>query len=481
MDNNVLKNISDLKRKAYSYIEDNKLEKAQAMIAAISYILYHWNQIYVDDDLEKCIHILSHKFFSSSCNYISQNKVVLFYDAFGLNTRGLACIYLKALVENGYKIVYLAPKNAEDDQDAIYSILSKGDSITIYFSPQSYTFKIKTIENAVKSYKPKYAFLYSKPDDVAACVAFDHLKGACIRYKINLTDDAFWLGRDCFDYCIEFRDVGANISAKYRKIPKTKLIKLPFYPYINDSSFEGFPFSEDKKVIFSGGSLYKTLGDRNNTFYRIVEGLLNKHNDTVFLYAGNGDDSELIHLQKKLPERIYHINERTDLFQVMKHSTIYLNTYPIVGGLMMQYAAIAGRPPLTYRSKESDLDIQGILLNDNSVIFDSIESLEAEADKLLDDAEYRKQREYNIKNTVISSDEFNKQLRRLLERQSTGFIIRFDDIEIDAYQESYIERFDYETVLEKAIANRENMTLFFYYPHLFMRRIIKKLFSKLKF
>ena len=116
-----------------------------------------------------------------------------------------------------------------------------------------------------------------------------------IRYQINLTDHAFWLGADSIDKCIEFRDYGATISKKYRRIPIESIVKIPFYPIVNiDMKFQGFPFKKKdyQKVFFSGGALYKTFGD-DNRFYRIVSNILNQYNDLIFWYAGSGDDSEL--------------------------------------------------------------------------------------------------------------------------------------------------------------------------------------------
>lgn len=74
-------------------------------------------------------------------------------------------------------------------------------------------------------------------------------------------DHAFWLGRNAFDYCLEFRDFGANLSRQYRHIPIQKLLKQPYYPLADPTiPYGGPPFERaDGDVIFSGGTLYKTL------------------------------------------------------------------------------------------------------------------------------------------------------------------------------------------------------------------------------
>lgn len=67
--------------------------------------------------------------------------------------------------------------------------------------------------------------------------------GCMKRYQINLTDHAFWLGAHAFDYVLEFRDFGANVSRQYHHIAPHKILKQPYYPYIDRTlSFQGFPF-----------------------------------------------------------------------------------------------------------------------------------------------------------------------------------------------------------------------------------------------
>ena len=75
---------------------------------SICKLKYHYNQQYVDLDVENAILQLAQqiKFGNMEQNTGDQN-IIIFYDSFGLDTRGLACIYLKALVKTGKKVVYI--------------------------------------------------------------------------------------------------------------------------------------------------------------------------------------------------------------------------------------------------------------------------------------------------------------------------------------------------------------------------------------
>ena len=104
----------------------------------------------------------------------------------------------------------------------------------------------------ISEYKPEIAFLHMTPWDVNAIAVFftfNHI----VRYQINITDHAFWLGVGICDYCIEFRNYGANISMEKREIEEKQLLFQPFYPIVKSVPFKGYPFvvKDNSVVIFS--------------------------------------------------------------------------------------------------------------------------------------------------------------------------------------------------------------------------------------
>lgn len=95
---------------------------------------------------------------------------------------------------------------------------------------------------------------------------------------------------------------------------------------------EKLPFDVTKaRYIFSGGALYKTLGEEQNTYYKIVDHILQYNKDIKFLYAGFGDDSEMVKILEKYPDRAYLVGERKDYYYLIENCTLYLNTYPMFG------------------------------------------------------------------------------------------------------------------------------------------------------
>lgn len=458
-------------------IKNGEYEKAIVAISSCANILYQWNQLFVDDNLENKIKILANNLVKKNFNKKESNAdTVLFYDDFGLDTRGLALIYLKAIASLGYHLVYLRPETKNLPTE-IYKNLNGFNVTWKTFTKKKHLQKLRDINNIFIKYKPKVAFFYAYPNDVAGASVFCAYKNIVKRFQINLTDHAYWLGKNAFDYCIEFRDYGAFVSNKYRKVEKEKLVKLPFYPYFDKNIlFQGFPFDvKNKKIIFSGGNLYKTLGDANNTYYKIVNSILSKHLDVIFLYAGNGDATELNKLMKIYPNRVYHIKERKDLYQLMTHITLYLNTYPILGGLMTQYAAVAGKIPITLIRKNDVFD--GFLINQEKIgiEYTNIDELLKDVDKLLEDDNYRHDREKKLIGSVISENDFKEAVQDIILKNSTKYDISYKEYNNEMFLKGYVKRANYNNIAFSSIATFSNRILLKDFPEIFVKKFFYKL------
>nr|WP_302593185.1 glycosyltransferase family 2 protein [uncultured Acetatifactor sp.] len=184
--------------------------------------------------------------------------------------------------------------------------------------------------------------------------------------------------------------------------------------------------------------MYKTL-DGNRTYYKMVRRILSGCPEAVFWYAGTGDRTEMDRLATDFPGRACLTGERRDLIRIMEQCCFYLNTYPMVGGLMMQYAAIAGKVPLTLKYDDGS---EGILVGqeDLNIEFQDMESLEKEALLLLSDGAYRERKSEQMKESVISSEEFEEEVRKLVDRESGGLSIRYRHIDTEAFRREYLER-----------------------------------------
>lgn len=461
--------VTRLKRTAEQAMKKGNIPTAMASIAVAADILYHYNQIYWDPQLEEMTVNLSEKCLELPP--LSEEKAdgprrVLFYDGFGFDGRGLALVFMKALVKEGFQVTYVTVGHARGNQPRLDAVLEGTGVRKIYLDTgRERKATLLALDRAFREIRPQVAFFYTLPYDVPGAMVFHRWQGVCRRYLIDLTDHAFWLGKCAFDRCLSLRSLGASIAVHYRDIPGEDLRMLPYYaPIDKNIPFEGFPFPEETgPVIFSGGALYKTLGDPELQYYQMVRSLLKEHTNARFLYAGTGDDSQLKLLEEDFPGRVYHIPERKDLYQVLQHSTLYLNTYPMFGGMMMNYAALAGRPPLTLKH---DHDADGLLFDQDKlgVEFDTPEQLLEEAHRLLTDTDYRTRREKELQGCVITEERFTAQLARLVEDDTTDFGFETPFVDTSRFRQEYLERFDMPKETTLPFGDRINLCLLSRYP-----------------
>ena len=472
----------------YSFIEDTKkditksihmerYEDALCLISACASVLYKTNIYYEDDFLENALKTISDHIeldtFHSKSSYCSGEEFILFYDGFGLNDRGLIQIYLKALCKIK-KVVYVSYEERKDLIPDIHKILDRYNCERKFIirARKTNIDQILQLNEIIKEYRPQKLFFYSVPNDVIAPTVMYAYGGFITRYQINLTDHAFWLGAGCIDKCIEFRNYGAKISKEYRKIEEDKIVIIPYYPILHrEKNFQGYPFIKGKhqKVVFSGGSLYKTIGG-DNKYYEIVDHILKTHKDTFFWYAGSGDDSEMKTILRNYPDRAFLTGERSDLLQVLEHCDVYLSTYPLCGGLMFQYAAIAGRVPVTLVG-EGNVS-EGFLIDQEmiNVEFGELESLYAEIDKLLTDEEYAKKRSELMKRSVPSSDDFDEEVQKLINgEKSDSFQPKFEHIDTKAFRDWYLEGLVKADVDAMIVSKKDIRQSMMHYPLRFLR------------
>ena len=398
-----------LVKKAERRFAKGEYSKSIKCIESAAYFQYLFNDRYSDNRLNSILKDISSKLYPLNTNS-SNSNVVFFYESFCLDNRGLTQQYLDALVScNKYKIVLILECQIRDSGQEIIQYCKSHDIEIKPILGNSWHEKADYLYNLIYKYKPAAAFFHLFPSSYLPFISFEPYKNIK-KYQINLTDHAFWLGSsDFFDYSYEFRDYGAIVSVEKRGFTNNQIIINPYYPWQSNMKFQGFPVSTDGKiVVFSGGHPYKIEGD-NGRYYEMVAHILDHNKDVIFFYAGDGD---LYFLKKFISdnhyeERLFLLGNRKDIDAVFKRCDIYLNTHPFGGGLMVQYAAINGKPILVYNSPSfDDLVCTKKMAH---ISFDTIEDFYKEADKLIDDYNLRKQRGEYYKSLIAGQDDFRRR------------------------------------------------------------------------
>ena len=474
--------VSEFKKKIRLAIQKKRYSDALEMLYSCVSLLCYTNPYYVDEELEESVRTIAKAVFPKANASVNREELeqntILFYDGAGLDVRGLARIYLEDLVQD-FRVCYVTYADREPEIPGILQTVREHGGEVSFLRRERPLGMVKQLDAVLRECHAGKFIFYSYPHDVVGPVLMQAYEGVLTRYVVNLTDHAYWLGARAIDKCIEFRDYGASISSEYRGIPREKIVKLPFYPKIVPQEFQGFPFpvKEGQQVVFSGGSLYKTFGE-GNKYYEIVDYILASHSDVIFWYAGGGDDSELKKCMERYPGRVYHTPERPDLFQLLQHVSFYLSTYPICGGLMYQYAAAAGVEPVTLRRDDCN---DGFLLHQDElhVIFDTMEELKQEIDRVLTDEVYRKARGEQMRSAVISPETFAENLRGILVSGESGQDIFYSHIDTEAFRANYLVGFTEEDMLWLCVRKETLPAMLRFLPRLAVRGILLKLHLKL--
>lgn len=415
----ILKTYDYSKRKAFSTFNKKQYNKSLNYIRITAQIAYNFNWVYNDDDLENLLIDISNNILEPTSHYKSaKDESVVFYDSFSLDNKGLTQQYVRALMNANVKLLYITESSkANKKSKDIFKDLESYNKVEIFEVPQDIerTHQIELIYNKILFFKPGKLFMHLSPGAVSAVTAFYALPKEIIKYQINLTDHAFWLGNKCLDYSLEFRPRGCTLSKEKRGLLEKQLLLQPFYPIISQLVFQGFPkeCTDDKIVIFSGGAYYKIFGE-NGEFFNLVKRILLENQNVIFLFAGGGDRFPLDNFIKTngFENRFILLGHRSDINEVFKHCDIYMGTYPIGGGLMSQFAAINEKPILNYMTNDGIGSVEEFVCQNKMIriSFTDKEKFFEEAKLLINDVNYRKELGKEIKTCLMTKEQFDKTL-----------------------------------------------------------------------
>lgn len=449
-----------IKRSARNHLAGTRIVKSARYIEVAARIAYRFNFRYADDDLEQLVRGIGAAVLDGDWAFEGAPGRVMFYDSFGIS-RILALQYLRALKSQGYEITYVSPA-PEIGLEVLEELRSDPASRVMRIDRKtSFSAEMRRVADEIRRDAPSLAFLHFTPWDVFGISLWSYFDNV-ERYLINLCDHGFWLGKGCADYVMEFRGHGCRISHHYREITPQKLLWQPFYPVPHDVPFQGLPAeTEGKFILFAGSAPYKVYG-RDNVFLRLVKTILERNDSTVFVFASGGVEplAPLRQFIKDngLADRFLLLGNRNDIDGVIKHVDVFINTFPMIGGLMTQLAVINGIPIvgfteldlLSFNNTEEFLqvDCKGLLVKTTEGEF--LDYLQALIDS-------EAERERNIRATrgsVVTAEEFSDRLARNLTTHRPVDTVNFDE---EPPSRDAISRFYLEV---------ENSFLREHYPHM---------------
>lgn len=345
------------------------------------------------------------------------NKIV-FYDQIG-TTACLALQYLRALKSLNYEVFYIYEAHKENIKPTLLSELKNlCAKVKIYNESHSIA-KAVLIQKDIADYKGTKIIIHSPCYGALGSVVLHSLP--CMeRYRIVPGDHHFYIGVDCIDHFIEFRDYGVTVDVLKRKISLKNIHQLMYYP-ITESfvPFQGFPVeTQDKVIIGTAAHEYKFHGSA--LFFDIAKELIKKHKDICFvLIGGKSEVLQRLIEERDMSKNFFSLGYRQDFVECIKHIDIYFNSYPFESALTSLTAAFYEKPILSLHNEEDSMHCLNSWFQDtkeNPLSYTDPSTLIEYADYLINDIEFRKREGVATSKRMPTKSKFTKNLKILLEQ-----------------------------------------------------------------
>lgn len=440
-------------------------------INVASYWMYWFNEEYSDYDIECVIKQISSELLPRYNVTAPVSSRVVFIDNFGLDNRGLTQQYLRGLMALGKDILYILHSASPNINTEIIQELKEYNKSTIKIyrtRTKNFIDIAKKIADNIYQFAPKDIMFHIAPWDVVSLMSVSRISGV-IKYNINLTDHAFWLGSTFIDYNIEFRGYGEAVSLQKRGLTKRQIVRLPFYPIVSKyTSFQGFPDMPQNSVkVLCGGAEYKMLG-KNDIFFKLMDIILEISPNVRILVAGISRDSVFGAKVEKIKNksRVYLLGDRKDINEVFCNSDIYLSSYPFIGGLMSQYAAYNSIPILSYAEPNEKNTVESLINHFDKAAKsqNNICDFVAYAKKLIENEEFRVDMGAKCNKAMITCGEFQRQLKIILERTYSTISWELEQPDYKYMAEYYLDVENYMHAAIKGIFRILKLKAFFFVP-----------------
>lgn len=407
-----------------------------------------WNypilQKFSDDALEEHISKIGNLF--TPIEFIPIKEKIVFYSSQIIDSGALTEQYLDFFITNKIQVLFIIPGIINTVKgEAILNKIHSAPLITLYIASQKSDLeKVEEIRNKLRVFKAEKCFLHFVPNDIVGCLAFQNISDIKTYYIVH-NDHTFWLGKNYFDYFIEFRNFGISLAVERRGIPKDKILHIPFYPINNKKQFQGFPFEREGKIIgICAANLYKFYLDPELKYFQIIKELLFENPDFIFCLCGYGNEKPIKEfIQKnKLEERFYYLGGRSDFYNLVGECDILFESYPMKGGLTPLFATEQKVPIVgisTYDNASGSLEELLNITGYNQPC--NFEEFKMEAIRLIKDKNYRTWLGNHLSQNHYNKEDFEVSLQKILNNNVDDLIpttilpLKLND---DAYLQEYL-------------------------------------------
>jgi len=408
---------------------------------------------YCDDEIENVllkigINCYKKLYVDNKKDKGTNEERIVFYNGQIIDSGALTEQYLNVFENRNAKMLFVVPdiNNTLLGKNILNKIRDNSNIKLFIPNGKNRLEKIEQIKNAICDFEPTIAFMHFLPNDVVGFVSFSPFKNF-LKFFIVHNDHTFWLGKNCADYFIEFRNFGVSLTFERRKIPIEKILKIPYYPIISGNKFQGFPFDRKNKIVgVSGANLYKYYADKDLTYFKIIKELLEENPRFVFCLCGWGNIKPITEFIKLngLQNRFFYLGKRNDFYELIGNCDILFESFPVKGGLTVLMATQQKIPAIgisTYNNPSGALE--DLLEIENYKQPKNYEEFKIESNKLINDNNYRVDLAEKLNENKYNKTDFEIALNQLIngiyEIIKPKNMLKLKLID-DAYLEEYLNK-----------------------------------------
>lgn len=408
-----------IKKDIRKCIDKGNYSKAFTLIDTYAVLSQTINDHFYDKEIEDFLQQIAEKTLGLKTNTFNGDaKKIVFYDQIG-TTICLGLQYLRALKKNGYEIIYIFESPLRKVKQDLLNEVKQICSEYYVFEGKSTIAVGKQIQTVIlEAHASKLITHFSAEGALGMSVLYS-ISGI-EKYRIVPGDHHYYIGVDCYDHFFEYRRFAIKVAHEERGIPLKKIYKLPYYPIITSfCDFQGFPKETEGKVkILTAGSEYKFRG--SNWFFDTCEWILKNHKNAVIIFLGSASTQIVNFIKEKGLENSFILaGYRRDFVECMKHVDMFLNSYPMGGGLVGLTSINLSKPVISHfeelnalqNSIRSFLGAEDV---DSPISFDDDDKMKSYVTKLINDASFRQEEGARMKSMANTEEKFTKTLNEYL-------------------------------------------------------------------
>ena len=411
-----------LKIRARHLIDKGNIKKGLLYTHLAAYTNYEFWLSYYDEEIEDITKEIGEfiKKRTYSVNDVIKGRCVIL-DSMARYRGGGNVQYVNAIVSAGWELLYITEQEMQTpDHLELFDFLKEQKAVQILEVPTKLrgVAKLQFVYDSILDFYPERIYMHITTSDVLFSAVNYALPNIIQKFFIDMADHGFRIGLKSCDYAFEFRDLGCSIISQYLHFPKDKILILPFYPIIDNLEFKGLPSQCDGKIKILSGGIYWKIVDKDDTFFRLCQKLLQQNKKAIIIFPGSGDPSFVKNKIKEygMEERFLLIGWRDDISELFRRADIFLNTYPHGGATMCQYAAHARTPILSYSPLESCQNpVENFVCQVKQSRVSSIgeEDFLQEAHKLVEDSSYRAEKAEEVYSCILGKELFTQYFKEM--------------------------------------------------------------------